>query len=353
MFSITAATGYAPVRATRRHVGVGWVVAVVLVVLVGCSADLPDRRPQADQLTQQIRAMPAVAAASNEVADSVAQGTVYFWLAVEVADDATGDQLAAITSRYLDGLRAVDYRGYQTELDVRHGANLFVVDGGARPVINADQVIDQARSWVALRHAFPGATIRLSASITHPTGPGQMRPVDVGHPNAGSIELPEDTDYTAVIAAVATVAEKFPQLGSGDWTISAGKAYFAGINTSRRLPTAEEIAVFNMLNADQVIPHVDVLTVNGPLTGPVWVSEKTLSRDPNVWVALAGQHLPIVAALPAPVLYTSDDQLQGHLDASGKAAGAVTVTVGGCTPRTYRPAPAEQALIDTYQKCHR
>jgi hypothetical protein len=29
------------------------------------------------------------------------------------------------------------------------------------------------------------------------------------------------------------------------------------------------------------------------------------------------------------------------------------VTIGGCTARTYPPAPGEQALIDKYETCRR
>jgi hypothetical protein len=355
---LTTTTAPAP----RPQSGIRCVAAVVLVLLAACSANLPDRRPQADQLTGQIRGMPGVVATSDDVADSVAQGLVHFWLDVEVADDVTADQLAAITSRYLDGLRAVDYSGYQTELDVRHGWNVFAVDSGQRPVINGDQVIDQARSWVAMRHEFPGATISFHATITHPPvpapspnggPPGQTPLPDVGHPNAGAIDLADATDYTAVIAAVATLTEKFPELSSGNWTISAGKQHPADIKTSRRLPNPDEIGVWARFNADQSIPHIDVMTINGPLTAPVQISEKTQSRDLNVALQLAGAHLPIVAALPAPVLYTTNNQLQGPLGFYGQATGPVAVTVGGCTPRTYRPAPGEQALIDTYEKCRR
>ena len=98
-------------------------VSLVLLGLTGCAAKPPDRHQQAAELTQQLRGMPGVLAASSDVASSFAQAVIHVWMSVEVSDDITGDQLAAITSRYLDGLRAVDYSGYRTELDVHAGGN--------------------------------------------------------------------------------------------------------------------------------------------------------------------------------------------------------------------------------------
>jgi len=109
------------------------------------------------------------------------------------------------------------------------------------------------------------------------------------------------------------------------------------------------------LNADQTIPHFDRLRINAPATAPVWISEETTkSRDVSVALQLAQRHLPIVASLPAPVLYSASDQISGHIGDQGFARGPVSVTVGGCTkhdPLVYRPIPAEQALINAYETC--
>lgn len=204
---------------------------------------------------------------------------------------------------------------------------------------------------MALRHEFPSATVSLRATITHPTD----APVDAdrGHPDLGAIELPDPADYIAVTAAITTLGARFPQLASGTWTISASKTDPASITTSRRLPTSQELGVWNTLNADQTIPHIEAMTVNAPLTPPVWISEKTVSRDLAIATALADKHLPIVAILPAPLLYTATDQLQAHRNYNGHSTAAVAITTGGCTPRDYRPDPAEQKLIDTYETCRR
>jgi hypothetical protein len=304
--------------------------------------------------------MPGVLAATADLANNVAQGMVYFWLTVQVADDITGDQLAALTAVYLDELHAVDYTDYQTELDVRDDRNVFAVDGDTRPVTNDDQITEQARRWVALRHEFPSATITFQATITHPPdqthpngGPGRTPGTDLGHPNTGVIELPEAADYTAVAATVAALATRFPDLSGGTWTISAGKDHPADITTTQRLPTPDEIRVWNELNADQTIQHVDAMTINAPLTPPVWISEKTPSHDPAIATALADRHLPIVAVLPAPLLYTATDQLQAHRNYNRQSTAPVAITTGGCTPRDYRPNPTEQKLIDTYETCRR
>ena len=99
------------------------------------------------------------------------------------------------------------------------------------------------------------------------------------------------------------------------------------------------------------IPHAVAFTINGAITGPFWASEKLPTHDPDVAVRLAEQHLPIVARLPAPVLYSATDQFQGHIGFHGQATGPVTILIGGCMKRDYRPSPAEQALIDEYQNC--
>ena len=103
-----------------------------------------------------------------------------------MADDITGDQLAAITSAYLDDLAAQDYRGYNAALDVRRGATCSWSTG--RPVSNRDQILAQARSWVALRQQFPGSTVGLRATTNTV-------------PSSGNLQLPDPADYVAVAAA--------------------------------------------------------------------------------------------------------------------------------------------------------
>src|ERR1700735_4178341 len=95
---------------TRWH-GLGCALVVVLS-LVGCSHLAPDRHQQASQLTNDIKSMPGVRGASSELTDDVPSGYVHFWLSVDVAEDVTGDQVAAITTRYLDELRNVDFSAY-------------------------------------------------------------------------------------------------------------------------------------------------------------------------------------------------------------------------------------------------
>src|ERR1700761_718707 len=123
-----------------------------------------------------------------------------------------------------------------------------------------------------------------------------------------------DAEYTALTAAVSTLATRFPQLAVGVWTLGAGKDRPAEITTSQRLPTPQELGVWNAVNADQTIPHGAAMTINAPAAPPVWISEQALSHDPATAVALAVRHLPIVATLPAPLLYSATDQLQGHRD---------------------------------------
>ena len=64
--------------------------------------------------------------------------------------------------------------------------------------------------------------------------------------------------------------------------------------------------------------------------------------DPKRWLRLAELHLPIVARLPAPSLYSATNQFLGHIGFHGQATGPVTVLIGGCMKRDYRPSPAEQ-----------
>lgn len=329
--------------------------AVFVLALAGCDANPPDRRADVELLTNQLRAMPGAVGATDEVGDSRAQGMVYFTVRVDVADDIGGDQLAAITARYLQELGTGRYADYRAELDVGSGWNVFAVDSGQLPIANTDQILQQARDWAALRHEFSGAKLRLRATVTHPNG--QMPIQEFGNSNAATITLRDEADYTDVAAAARLISDRFSTLTGIDWTINAGKDHPAQIVTSRRLPTAAEIDVWNKLNSDQAIAHLDRLRINGPDTPPVWILEQTTqSRDVTVALALARQHLPIAATLPAPVLYTSSDQASGHIGARGFARGPVSVTVGGCTkhdPLVYLPIPAEQALISKYENCSR
>jgi hypothetical protein len=336
-----------------RLATIGWVAGVIVAVLAGCAANPPDRRADLDRLTQQIQAMAGVRAAHLEMADRRAQGLVYFTISADVADDISPDQLAAIVAGYLHSLKVIDYRGYRAEFDARHGWDEFAVDSGELPITNGDQIAAQARDWVALRDQFRGATVTMRATVTHP---GDRLPIqEWGHSNIARIDLPDPADYATVTATVTTLTDRFAELGGLNWTMSAGKQHPADIKSSRRFPTSQELDVWNRVNADQSIAHIDRLTINGPVTPPAWLSEKTTqSRDPGVALQLARRHLPVVATLPPPVLYTASDQISGHIGAYGRAKGPVAITVGGCTPRdvlSYRPTAAEQALINAYENC--
>lgn len=336
----------------RSLVAVGGILSLVALLLTACDAKPPDRQADVDKLTEQIRAMPGVMAAYDKAVNSPAQDAVYFTITVDVADDVTSDQLAAVTARYLANLRQVDYMGYRSELEARRGWNVFAVESGKRPVANEEEILQQARYWVALRHEFDKATVKLRATISHPDGPLSIR--EWGHSNVGAIELPDGADYRDAAAAIATLATKFPRLSSIEWSIRTGKQHPAYIKTSRRFPTPAEIDVWNKINTDQSIPHFDKLTINGRTRAPVWVSEQTQSRDVGVAIQLARSHLPVVAALTPPVLYTASDEIEGHVGGYGRAKGPVAITVGGCTDRDpyfYRPGLAEQPLINAFEKC--
>jgi hypothetical protein len=333
-----------------RWRGFGCALLVVALSVVGCSEVAPDRHQQVDQLTDQIRSMPGVRGASSELTDDIPKGYVHFWLSVDVAEDVTQDQVAAITTRYLDELRGVDYSAYTTELDVHRGQNLFAVDSGRLPVDNAAQIVGQGRDWAALLREFPSATTKLRAAITR-AGSVPVIEADRGHPVLGDIEFPDPADYTAVAAAVTTLSARYPQLAGGVWTLDASKTHPAEVTSFQRYPSAAELAVWSTLNADQTIPHVDALNINVPQTPPVWISEQTISQDPAVALQLAAVHLPIVSTLPRPVLYTASDQLQGRRDFNVRTAGPVAVTIGGCTVRTYRPDQNERRLIAAYETC--
>jgi hypothetical protein len=330
---------------------IGCALILAISALTGCQQTPPDRSVQADALVDQIRQLPGVRSASRDVADSVAQADVHFWLSVEMAEDATADQVAAVTTKYIDDLRTTGYPAYQTELDIHTGADLFAVDGGHDPLTNGDQIIAQARDWAALRSQFPSATVNLRAIVAHPADTQPTR--NGSHPVLGAITLADPADYRDVSAAVGALGTRFPQLADGTWTVDASKSHPATITTSKRMPTGQELDVWNKVNADQTIPHIDAMTINAPATPPVWISEKTISRDLATSLRLATLQLPIVATLPAPVLYTATDQLQAHRNYDGHIIGPVAVTVGGCTPRNYGFDPAEKKLIDAYERCPR
>ncbi|BBZ26448.1 hypothetical protein MMAD_07430 [Mycolicibacterium madagascariense] len=313
---------------------------VAMLALAGCAAGPPDRHQQADQVTQRIGALPAVVSASDVVADSVDAGLVYAEVHVLMTDDATADQVAAVTSTYLDHLRDTDYSGYRTELDVRRGASTFVVGNGREQLTNGQQIVGQARDWSALLDRFRGAAVTLHSAVA-------------AQPAAGRVALQDSSAYPDVAAAFATLAATAPNLAGGHWIVGAGREHPAEVTTTGRWPTAAELTAWSALNADQSIPHADGMTVNGPTTGPLWFAEITRSHDRGVALQLARTHLPIVAKLPAPVLYTATDSWSGHLDATGQATSPTVVTVGGCTRRTYRAAPDEQALANAYETCKR
>ncbi len=142
---------------------------MVLAALVNaCQAAPPDRRPHVTRLANILARMPGVRTVNSRVTDRPAQGWVSFTITAEPAQGITVAQLAAVADRYLQDLHLVDYTGYRSELDVIDGWNLFAIDGGELPIVNDQQIIAQARDWVALRHQFPAATVQLRATIAHP-----------------------------------------------------------------------------------------------------------------------------------------------------------------------------------------
>ena len=336
--------------------GAVWLAALLVAVVAGCSHagpnsnKPPDRQPQLDQLTQQLQRMPGVIAATEKLVNDPDHGQVYFNVEVQLANAITGDQLAAITGRYLDDLRTVNYAPYKGNFRARRGFDYFAIDTGSAHLDNVDQINEQARSWVGLLREFPDATVYFRPTVT--LGKGSSANQGDNHPSSGTITIPIDADYTDVASTFAALGTKFPDLGSGEWKVIAGKSLGGGIETSGRLPNRAEIDVWNQLNGDQFIPHIDVMSIDSSGNGPpLWVSEGPQSPDPDVAIRLARAHLPIVATLPPPILYTVSDQMERRLDSQGRAVGPVAITIGGCTQRAYQPSPAEQELIDHYEKC--
>ncbi|MBV8967249.1 MAG: hypothetical protein JO191_13865, partial [Mycobacteriaceae bacterium] len=210
-------------------------------LMMACTTSPPDRHAQVDDLVRALRAMPGVVSARNTFSADPSRGPVFFEVDVDVADDVSDDQLTAITSTYLDDLRAQDYSRYRAEFDVRprdngddQADNQYVVAGSGRSVNNRDQILAQARSWLALRRQFVGSSVALHAAVGHDDDPPGKPPVP-----AGSIGLPDSADYVAVGAAIDTLAARFADLAGGYWRVSAGTQHPAEIRTSRRLPTAQ------------------------------------------------------------------------------------------------------------------
>ncbi len=339
-------------RTSWRGLTITLALAFVTAVLSACHATPPDRNADVARLARLLGEMPGVQTVSHTVTNRPAQGVVRFAIDVETAEGITEDQLAAVVSRYLQDLTMVNYTGYHTELAAHHGWNVFAVDGGRLPIDNAQQIISQARDWAAMRREFATATVRLRATVTHPNGRSTMQ--EWGHSDVGSIRLADSTDYTDVAAVVTTMSGKFPGLANVTWTISAGDDHPADIKSARRFPTAGELDVWSRMNADQTIPHIDRLTINGRVQPSVWLAEQTRSHEPADAVALAQRHLPLAATLSTPTLYTASDQIQGHITGNGQATGAIAITIGGCTARdllVYQPPAAEQALMDKYETC--
>ncbi len=334
-----------------------WVAVLLVAVVAACShpstnpnTKPPDRQPQLDQLAQQLQHMPGVKAATDKLVNDPDHGQVYFNVEVQLADDITADQLVGITDRYLDSLRTVDYAPYKGNFRARRGFDYLTIDTGAHDITNADQIKQQARSWVDMLHEFPDATLFFRPTIVV----GKDAPANqvVNHPSSGTITIPIDADFSDVASTFATLEGKFADLSSGEWKVIAGKSLGGGIETLGRLPNQAEIEVWNRLNGDQFIPHIDVMSIDSSGNGPpLWVSEGPQSADPDIAIRLARAHLPIVATLPPPILYTASDQMERRLDSQGRAVGPVAITIGGCTQRAYQPSPAEQELIDQYEKC--
>ena len=337
----------------RRSAVLCVALMTALVSLSGCDARVPDRRDDVERLSAQLGSMSGVQATHADYANHWAAGAVMFAIHVDAADGLTADELTSIVETYLQNVASGRYRDYHTELEVRHGWSVFAVDSSDRPIANTAQILDQARDWIALRTALPGATVALRSTISHPLA--HLSPREIGSSNRADIELPEGTHSADIAGAVSTLSARFPYLAVLNWRVSAARAQDQ-IAYTGRFPTAAELDLWRQLTIDQTIAHTDSMQINGPVTPPVWLSEATGTDAVDVALALATRHLPLAATLPAPVLYTASSQLSGHIGGYGVARGPVAVTIGGCTRRdlaVYQPTVGEQALIHRYETCHR
>ncbi|GAA2415770.1 hypothetical protein [Mycolicibacterium llatzerense] len=337
-----------------RNAVVCGAVITVLVSLSGCGTKVPDRRADVDRLSAQLGSMPGVQGAHAAYANHWAEGVVMFNIHVDASDSLTADELAALVDTYLRNVASGRYRDYHTELNIRHGWNVFAVDSSDRPIANATQILDQARDWIALRTMLPGATVALRATISHPVA--HLTPREIGSSNLADIELAAGSHSEDIAGAVSTIGAHFPYLAMLNWTVSAARAEDR-IAFTGRFPTPAELELWRQLTSDQTIAHTDSMQINGPATPPVWLSEATTGTDAvDVALALATRHLPLTATLPAPVLYTASSQLSGHIGGYGVSRGPVAITIGGCTRRdlaVYQPSAGEQALIHRYETCRR
>ena len=303
-------------------------------------------------MSEQLGAMPGVARISFDHHNDPNRGLMVFTVHATVIDNLTAAQARAVVDRYLADTGGNTFSGYSSELDLDLGWNTFAIDSIAAPITNREQIVGQAGDWVTLRQTFPASTVTMRATVAHPAGAPVRQ--DAQRTNLARVDLAAGSNAATVADAAALVASRFAYLAAMNWTVSAGQQP-AQIKFTRRTPTDAELHVWRALNADQRIPHVDVMRINGPVTPQVWISEKTTaSHEVATALQLAARHLPMVATLPAPVLFSASDQLSGNIGGLGFARGPVSVTIGGCTPRdrlVYQPGPAERALINAYERC--
>ncbi|MFB8006060.1 hypothetical protein [Nocardia sp. NPDC056000] len=332
------------------------VIVLAAVLLTGCVAQGPDRAERESWsrvIATAIRGLPGVADASHGFQYHTVGGNPYYTsrLDVELEDEATPDEAAAVVRAMGAQQLPEHYQGDSTLLYLNRGADVY--SGSWRFGKQVDVQENSASTWVRVSAAGTGAEIHWSTSGFKPTGDPD------GLTESISVRAGSDSEPHRATAAMRRIIREFPELASNDWKVSPvhedrtvpmhselGPALDQS-DRRPRFPSDGELELWEWLLTDKPTPFFVEVSVYDPIGEAGRTLEVSIFPPAGKQFSaaqvtqLADRHLRYLARPGAVVDYTI------HL----RQALNFAVMVGGCQSAEVEVAPESQPYVRQYERC--
>ncbi|WKG06993.1 hypothetical protein QX204_17900 [Nocardia sp. PE-7] len=327
------------------------------VLLTGCSlfAEGPDqdeRDSWSRVIEASIEALPGVGDASHTFRYNPYGPNSYYTseLDVQLEDDATPAETAAVVRVMGAQQLPPHYRGEQTLVEIRRMADSYF--GSWLFGRDVDVEANAAYAWTRVSSAGTGAQIHWSGGIrANGAADGPLGSIGV---RAGSEGEPQ-----RATAAMRRISQEFPELAANNWTVSPTHGGSMSELYSRlgrsvthvggrpRFPSHGELEVWEWLLTDQPTPFVAEVSVFDPpatagrtlgvtLFPPVGAGFSAVQTT-----QLADRHLHYLSLRGGVVDYTIINREGPDL----------AVLVGGCPATGREVSPESEPFARQYERC--
>ncbi|MFF2082749.1 hypothetical protein ACFVVM_03200 [Nocardia sp. NPDC058176] len=330
---------------------------VAAVLLTGCAIptqgpDQTERDSWSRAIETAIQALPGVVDASHLFDYEGKSRTYHSRLAVQLEDDATPDEAAAVVRTMGAQPLPSQYEGDQTEVDLDRMPDSFTANWRFGRDVSREAT--SAHAWARL--SAPGTQVDWLS-----------RGNDVNNmSNAIRLEAGSEAEPHHATAAMRRIIQDFPELAPNEWTMStvsveSGSDEHSKLgpgwhNPGRRLPTPpdgrrfpsdRELDLWEWFLTDQSSPFIVDISIYDPSgrTGRTMDVEIHPPAGQQITAAqaiqLAERHLPYLAQPGAVIDYTIGTSVQP----------VFAVFIGGCQPSWREVPPESQPYARQYERC--